>query len=126
MRVLSRRLGCEGADRGARAGSSARPSHCQLADLRGGDASIGIGIDTGELIAGYMGSSRTMNYTVIGPPVNLASRLCGAAKATQILISDNTLAAVGSRVQIDTLEPVELKGIGSVAPHNVIGLLDVR
>jgi adenylate cyclase len=88
------------------------------------ELNIGIGIDTGDLIAGYMGSSRTMNYTVIGPPVNQASRLCGAAKATQILISDNTLAAVGSRVQSTTLEPVELKGIGLVAPHNVVGLLD--
>ena len=46
MRVLSRRLGCEGADRVVRAGSSAawRLSHCQLADLRGGDASLGLDV----------------------------------------------------------------------------------
>ena len=83
---------------------------------------IGIGVDTGRLVAGYMGSSRTMNYTVIGPPVNLASRLCGAAKATQILISDNTLSALGDRITVETLEEMELKGIGRVAPHNVVSL----
>ena len=46
MRVLSRRLDCEGADRVVRAGSSAawRLSHCQLADLRGGDASLGLDV----------------------------------------------------------------------------------
>jgi len=83
---------------------------------------IGIGVDTGDLIAGYMGSSRTMNYTVIGPPVNLASRLCGAAQAMQILISSNTLEAIGQRIDVEALPPIALKGIGSVAPYNVLKL----
>ncbi len=84
---------------------------------------MGIGIDTGHLVAGYMGSSKTMNYTVIGPPVNLAARLCGVARADHILISDNTLTHVSDRVDSEILDAVELKGIGRpITPHNVLAV----
>jgi adenylate cyclase len=81
---------------------------------------VGIGIDTGPLVAGYMGSSKTMNYTVIGAPVNLASRLCGAAQPTEILISSGTHAALTDWLQVETKPPMALKGISEpVVPHNV-------
>ncbi len=51
---------------------------------------IGIGINTGSLVAGYIGSTRLMSYSVIGDTVNTASRLCSAAKPGQILISEET------------------------------------
>ena len=84
---------------------------------------MGIGIDTGPLVAGYMGSTKTMNYTVIGPPVNLAARLCAVAKPEQILISQKTRDAIGDRMITEGLPAIQLKGIREpVTPFTVLGL----
>jgi class 3 adenylate cyclase len=52
---------------------------------------MGIGIHTGAMLAGNMGAENRLNYTVIGSNVNLAARLCSAAKRMEILISKDTL-----------------------------------
>lgn len=66
---------------------------------------IGIGINTGEVVAGYIGSSKAMQYTVIGAPVNLAARLCSAAKGMQILLSETTLSLVRDHFEVRELSP---------------------
>lgn len=52
--------------------------------------SLGVGLHTGEAVAGNMGSPSRLNYTVVGESVNLASRLCAAAAPGEILISGAT------------------------------------
>jgi class 3 adenylate cyclase len=71
---------------------------------------IGIGINTGTLVAGYIGSSQTMSYSVIGDTVNTASRLCAAAKGGQIFIAENTHACLGGLFESVEIEPVRAKG----------------
>jgi adenylate cyclase len=71
---------------------------------------IGIGINTGELVAGYIGSTRTMSYSVIGDTVNTASRLCSAAKPGEILVSENTYHKLGGQFMAAGLAPVNAKG----------------
>lgn len=71
---------------------------------------IGIGVNTGELVAGYIGSTRTMSYSVIGDSVNTAARLCSAAKAGDIIISDKTYQRVREQFTTMALEPIKVKG----------------
>jgi adenylate cyclase len=71
---------------------------------------VGIGINTGELVAGYIGSSRTMSFSVIGDTVNTASRLCSAAKPGQIIISASTSIALPVQIAVGALAPLKAKG----------------
>jgi len=71
---------------------------------------IGIGINTGEVVAGYIGSNRTMSYSVIGDTVNTASRLCSAARPGEILISEFTHHVVQHQFKVQSIAPVHAKG----------------
>ncbi len=72
--------------------------------------SVGIGIHTGPLIAGYVGSSKSLSYTVIGDTVNTSARLCGIAAGGQIIVSEATAEHLGGRFALDPLPDASLKG----------------
>lgn len=71
---------------------------------------LGIGLNTGSLVAGYIGSTRTMSYSVIGDNVNVAHGLCMAARGSQILISEETRELVKDHFDVKIIEPVHTKG----------------
>jgi adenylate cyclase len=71
---------------------------------------VGIGIHTGPLISGYVGSSKSLSYTVIGDTVNTSARLCGIAAGGQILVSEATAAHLGGRFALEQLPDAALKG----------------
>jgi len=91
----------------------------------GEDVGIGIGINTGEMVMGAMGSEDRMDFTVIGDSVNLGARLCGAAKRGQILLSGFSAEYLNSAdsIQLTKLDPIKVKGkeqpieIFEVRPH---------
>lgn len=73
---------------------------------------IGVGISTGDMVAGNIGSSAIMSYTVIGDTVNLGARLESLNKeyGTRIIISEVTKAALKGRYDISPLGGVTVKG----------------
>ncbi len=71
---------------------------------------MGVGVNTGPVTAGYLGSARRLDYTVIGDAVNLASRLCSNAAGGQILVSESTQRLLSGRIPTQRLEPIRVKG----------------
>jgi adenylate cyclase len=75
------------------------------------DIAIGIGINSGEVVSGNMGSAERIDHTVLGNHVNLAARLCSKADRHQIIISENTYSKVQDLKAFKALEPIMVKGI---------------
>ncbi len=82
---------------------------------------VGIGIHTGPLVAGYIGSSLALSYTVIGDVANTSARLCGVAAAGQILVSEQTLGRLSEKFEYEELPPAQLKGKGR--PFRIFNVL---
>lgn len=108
------------ADSAQRAVSAAREMLARFAELSRSwqeryqvEAGLGIGINEGDVVAGNVGSSAYMNYTIIGDTVNIAARLCQRARAGEMLFSSalkRSLDAHGLDVGATPLPPLQLRG----------------
>jgi adenylate cyclase len=84
---------------------------------------IGIGINTGNVITGSIGSTRALQYTAIGDAMNVASRLVNVAQSGEIIISEDTYRHVGQRIDAVALPPVKVKGKAEeLRVYRVLGL----
>ncbi len=72
---------------------------------------VGISIDTGEVVAGNIGTQEKMEYTVIGDSVNSASRLNGLAGPGEVIISQAVFQTMGVLVDAEPLGPRQIKGV---------------
>ena len=75
------------------------------------ELAIHIGLNTGKVAAGNIGSARYIQYATIGDTTNVASRICNVASASEIIVSDSTFRNVANvALPFEELPPVKVKG----------------
>lgn len=87
------------------------------------DVSMGIAVNTGEVVVGNIGSRKRTKYGVVGLAVNLTSRIESLTVGGQVFVSSATLAAAGAIVRVGRSRTVRVKGAqGPLAVHEVLGV----
>jgi len=86
---------------------------------------IGIGVATGLVVAGAMGSRRARRFSIIGDVVNEVQAVCSSARSEQVLISENTFKAVAKQFDIDEAHTLQL-GDRAVKCFEIIGAQEGR
>jgi adenylate cyclase len=87
----------------------------ELSDGGKQEIAIGIGLDTGEVVAGHVGSDKRLEFTLIGVPVNNSAYL-SKVRPPKILLSESTKDALPAGVLVSDYERMMLKGASSLQP----------
>src|SRR5439155_6474973 len=82
----------------------------------GHEVGLGIGISQGEATLGVIGFEQRWEYAAIGNVPNLAARLCGAARAGEIILDAQTETAIGHMADTDQIGPLTLRGFAQPIP----------
>lgn len=83
---------------------------------------VGIGVNTGPAVVGYIGSSERHEFTAIGDSVNTSSRLCGLAKGAEILASETTIKRAGPGFIVEPVSVLQVKGKEKGVPtYRILG-----
>jgi adenylate cyclase len=75
------------------------------------EVAFGIGLNTGEAVAAHFGGRRRRQYDVVGDTVNVGARLCSIAGRGEIILSDQVLSRIPDPPAVESVGPVELKGV---------------
>jgi adenylate cyclase len=84
---------------------------------------VGIGLDSGEVILGLVGSEKRADFTVIGDHVNVAARLCAAARPGMVLVTESVFSPLRARVKARGPAHLKVKGKAeALAVYQILSL----
>jgi adenylate cyclase len=111
--------------------AAVRAVHCALglrqviaevSHATGVNLSITVGINSGKMVAGSVGSPKRLEFTVLGDAVNVASRLQGTAGRGEILVGETTVHQLAGTIQVEPMGPLHVKNRKNpIAAYRVVG-----